>query len=57
MLGYSLGSAVAQELALAAPERVASLVLYCTWARTDACNGRSSRRWPIRGGSVTSTPR
>ncbi len=35
VLGYSLGSAIAQELVLAAPERVASLVLYCTWARTD----------------------
>ncbi len=35
VLGYSLGSAIAQELALAAPKRVASLVLYCTWARTD----------------------
>ena len=35
VVGYSLGSAIAQELALAAPERVASLVLYCTWGRTD----------------------
>lgn len=35
VLGYSLGSAIAQELALAAPERVASIVMQCTWARAD----------------------
>jgi pimeloyl-ACP methyl ester carboxylesterase len=35
VLGYSLGSAVTQELALAAPERIASAVLLCTWARPD----------------------
>ncbi len=35
VLGYSLGSAVAQEMALAAPDRIASLILNCTWARAD----------------------
>jgi pimeloyl-ACP methyl ester carboxylesterase len=35
VMGWSLGSAIAQELALAHPEQVASAVLYATWARCD----------------------
>ena len=35
VLGWSLGSAIAQELALAHPEQVASAVMYATWARAD----------------------
>jgi pimeloyl-ACP methyl ester carboxylesterase len=34
-LGWSLGSAVLQELALAHPEQVASAVMYATWGRCD----------------------
>jgi pimeloyl-ACP methyl ester carboxylesterase len=33
--GLSLGSTVAQELAIEHPERVTSLQLHCTWGRTD----------------------
>ncbi len=35
VLGWSLGSAVAQELALAHPEQVASALMYATWGRCD----------------------
>ena len=35
VLGWSLGSAVVQELALAHPEQVASAIMYATWARCD----------------------
>jgi len=34
-LGWSLGSAVLQELALTHPEQVASAVMYATWGRCD----------------------
>jgi pimeloyl-ACP methyl ester carboxylesterase len=33
--GASMGGAIAQHLALQAPTRIASLVLACTWGRTD----------------------
>jgi len=36
LLGASMGGAIAQHVALQAPTRVATLVLACTWARTDA---------------------
>jgi pimeloyl-ACP methyl ester carboxylesterase len=35
VLGWSLGSAVSQELAINHPDRVASLTLYCTWGKPD----------------------
>ena len=35
VMGWSLGSAVAQEMALAHPDQVASAVMYATWGRCD----------------------
>jgi pimeloyl-ACP methyl ester carboxylesterase len=36
VLGISMGGAIAQEVALAAPTRVASLQLHCTWPGPDS---------------------
>jgi len=35
VLGWSLGSAIAQQLALTHPDQVASALMYATWARAD----------------------
>jgi pimeloyl-ACP methyl ester carboxylesterase len=35
VMGWSLGSAIVQELALAHPDQVASALLYATWGRSD----------------------
>jgi pimeloyl-ACP methyl ester carboxylesterase len=47
--GLSLGSAVAQELAINHPDKVRSLQLHCTWGRTDAWLTRlfEGMRYPL----------
>jgi pimeloyl-ACP methyl ester carboxylesterase len=47
--GLSLGSAVAQELAINHPAKVRSLQLHCTWGRTDAWLTRlfEGMRYPL----------
>jgi pimeloyl-ACP methyl ester carboxylesterase len=45
VVGYSLGGATAQELAIARPEIVRSLVLLSTWARSDAWFVAEMRNW------------
>jgi len=52
--GISLGSTVAQELAIAHPDRVASLQLHCTWGRSDEWFQRmiDSVAYPLEQGDI-----
>ena len=45
IVGFSLGGATAQELAIARPELVRSLVLLSTWARSDGYFIAQMRNW------------
>ena len=48
LVGVSMGGAIAQELALAAPERVRTLTLGMTWPRGGAWAAKLSELWSAR---------
>jgi 3-oxoadipate enol-lactonase len=48
LLGYSMGGAIAQEMAVAAPERVTTLTLCVTFARGGAWSRKLSEIWGAR---------
>jgi pimeloyl-ACP methyl ester carboxylesterase len=57
VVGFSLGGATAMELALARPDRVRSLVLLSTWARSDRYLRHQMRNWQaIRRATVGDEP-
>lgn len=45
VVGASMGGAIAQELALAAPERLLSATIVCSWPRTDRWLAELLRHW------------
>ncbi|MBC6467099.1 alpha/beta fold hydrolase [Actinomadura alba] len=57
VVGWALGSTVAQELALARPDMVAFLLLYGTWGRGDGFQRRLTVALRSPGSTVTSRGR